>query len=411
LDEEWDAVSDKGKPGKPFLNSKRLGYALIAGVIMWIGWLGSILLGKGNHDAAGQIIGTDFLAFYTGGEIISRGQSANLYNLLYQHEVQQSIVGGEWPDLDLYVNPPFYAWLFVPFAQLPYPVSALLWMGLGLVAIGFGIRCLGVNQPIRTLIWCLTFFPIFAGVSFGQNAPLSLALFCFTYSLWRRERRFAAGLVSSLMLYKPQLLIGLGLLWLLEWRRERNSLAGLALGGSMLALMSFSLTPQASLGYIRNSRFLLSDFPPWHAYATRTFWLNLLPNVPVLPHMLYLLCVVIGLCVFIRFWQQKRDNKELLFGSAICLNLWITPHVMVYDWSMLIIPALILWYQHPGEHTWLIKIYALVWLAAFLSGPLTMAQLKLLPFSVQISIPVLGLALFKLVRLLVSRYTHATSYP
>jgi hypothetical protein len=213
------------------------------------------------------------------------------------------------------------------------------------------------------------------------------------------------------MLYKPQLLIGLGLLWLLEWRRERNSLAGLALGGSTLALISFGLTPQASLGYIRNSRFLLSDFPPWHAYATRTFWLNLLPDVPILPHIIYLLCVVIGLWVFIRLWRQKRKDKELLFGAAICLNLWITPHVMVYDWSLLIIPALILWDQCSDEHPTLIKIYALVWLAAFLSGPLTMAQLKLLPFSVQLSIPVLGLALFKLVRLLVSRYTHAVSEP
>lgn len=404
-------MSDLEQPGKPFLNSKRLRYALIAGGIMWFGWLASILLGKGIYDAAGQIVGTDFLAFYTGGKIISSGHSANLYSLSYQYRVQKTIVGGEWPDLDLYVNPPFYAWLFVPFSKLPYPISALLWMGLGLVAISLGIRLLGFYQPIRTFIWCLSFFPIFAGVSFGQNAPLSLALFCLTYTLWRRDHRFTAGLASSLMLYKPQLLIGLGLLWLLEWRRERNSLAGLALGGSLLALISFSLTPQASLGYIRNSRFLLSDFPPWHAYATRTFWLNLLPGVPVLPHILYLLCVVLGLWVFIRLWQQKRNEKELLFGAAICLNLWITPHVMVYDWSMLIIPALILWYQRSDEHTWLIKIYALVWLAAFLSGPLTMAQLKLLPFSVQISIPVLGLAMFMLYRLLVSRYTHAASEP
>ena len=35
-------------PDKPFLNSKRLSYALIAGAILWTGWVASILLGKGG---------------------------------------------------------------------------------------------------------------------------------------------------------------------------------------------------------------------------------------------------------------------------------------------------------------------------------------------------------------------------
>jgi alpha-1,2-mannosyltransferase len=389
-------------PSKPFLNSKRLTYALITGALLWAGWLISILLGKGIHDAAGQVICTDFLAFYTGGKIVSDGQSANLYNLRFQHEVQQSIIGDEWPDLDLYVNPPFYAWLFVPFTRLPYLASALLWAGFGIAVIGLGVRWLGVPHPLKTFTWGLTFFPIFAGVSFGQNAPLSLALFCLVYTLRRRQHRFAAGLASSMLLYKPQLLIGLGLLWLLEWRSERKSLAGLALGGAGLVLISFGLTPQASLGYIRNSRFLLSDFPPWHAYATRTFWINLLPDIRVLPDVLYLLCVVIGLRLFFRFWQQWRGNQEILFGAAICLNLWITPHVMVYDWSLLLIPAIILWEQLQGEHPRLTNLYAFVWAAAFLSGPFTLAQLKVLPFAVQISVPILAIALLLIYRKLIS---------
>jgi alpha-1,2-mannosyltransferase len=383
----------KNRPVEPFLNPKRLRYALIFGAILWIGWLASILLGTGIQDVTGQVIGYDFLAFYTGGKIIINGQSANLYNLGYQYDIQHAINLSDWSYLDLYVNPPFYVWLFVPFAQIPYRTSVLLWMGSGLAAIGIGVWWLHISQPMRVFIWGLTFFPIFAGVSFGQNTPLSLALFCLTYALWRRQKRLAAGLASSLLLYKPLLLIGLGLLWLFDWRRERNSLAGLFLGGIALALLSFCITPQASLGYIRSAKLLLSDSPAMNAYSTRTFWLNLLTGVPVLPHILYLLCTALGLWVFIRFWRNNRDRKEILFGAAICLNLWITPHVMVYDWSLLLIPAVILWEQMTREHPRLIKIYAFLWAAVYLSGPLTAAQLMLLPFSIQISLPIFALSI------------------
>jgi alpha-1,2-mannosyltransferase len=383
----------KNIPGEAFLNPKRLRYALIAGATLWTVWLASILLGTGIRDGFGQVIGNDFLAFYTGGKIVSSEQSANLYNLSYQYTVEHAIFPGDWSGLYLYVNPPYYAWLFALFAQLPYRTSALLWMSLGLAGIGLGIRWLHISQPMRVLTWGLTFFPVFAGVSFGQNAPLSLTLFCLIYSLWRREHRFTAGLVGSLLLYKPQLLIGLGLLWLLDWKRERNILVGLTAGGIMLVLLCIIVTPQASLEYIRNTQYMLSDSPVMNAYATRTFWLNLLPGVPVLPHLLYILCVAIGIWVFIRFWQQRRDSKELLFGGAICLTLWVTPHVMVYDWGLLLIPAIFLWEQKPGDHPWLTKIYALVWAAVLVSGPLTMAQLKLLPFSVQISLPIFAVSM------------------
>ena len=112
-----------------------------------------------------------------------------------------------------------------------------------------------------------------------------------------------------------------------------------------------------------------------------------------MPQILYLLCVVIGLGVFFRFWRQKRNERELLFGAAICLTLWITPHVMVYDWSLLLIPAIIFWEQAPAERSRLIKVYTLMWAAALLSGPFTIAQVALLPFSMQISLPVYAISM------------------
>jgi len=67
-------------------------------------------------------LGVDFLAFYTGGKLVSTGQSAELYDLRAQQVVQRQ-VAVRMGDLDIYFNPPFYAWLFVPFALLPYKLS------------------------------------------------------------------------------------------------------------------------------------------------------------------------------------------------------------------------------------------------------------------------------------------------
>jgi len=46
-------------------------------------------------------------------------------------------------------------------------------------------------------------------------------------------------------------------------------------------------------------------------------------------------------------------------------------------------------------------LFALIWIATFLSRPLTLVQLKILPFAVQVSIPVLLFTFYNTYRRLV----------
>ena len=391
-------MSEMPIPPKPFLNSKRLSYALIAGAILWAGWLASILLGKGNRDAAGQVLGVDFLAFYTGGKLVNSGQSAELYDLRAQQAVQRQVAGEEWGDLDIYFNPPFYAWLFMPFALLPYKLSVGLWIIVELALLWLSLKILGVKKPARAFLWALTFSPVFSAVSFGQNTLMSLALLSLTYALWRNSKLWAAGLACSLLLYKPQLILGVGVLWFLEWflaRRGWQSLAGLALGGTALAGLSFLFMPDASRAYIEFSRRILPGFttwegyPLWNAHTPRAFWQLLLPGLSWLSDGLFGLCLVTGLGAYGVFWCKFRSQPAWLYAGAIGLTLWLTPHAMIYDWAILLIPAVLLWDKSSVDWK---GIYALVWVAAFISGPFTLGQLKLLPFAVQISVPVLAVS-------------------
>jgi hypothetical protein len=391
------------KPLDRILTPRRLTYALVAGGVLWFAWLISQLLGPGNMDLAGHVVGTDYLQFYASGLTLRQGHNAELYNFTYQSQLEGVIAG---PDQTSYqfLTPPFLAWLFVPFSFLPYTRSFFAWSLIGFFFLWASIKLIAADQPIKSFLWSLTWFPIFATISFGQNSLLSLFIFSLTYWLWKKDKLLLAGLASSLLLYKPQMVLGLGLLWLLEWRRGWKCLLGLVSGGAVLAGLCFWLLPEASRAYINLARNYLpgliyqDQFPIWHLHSLRGFWIMLFPGNRWLSEGLSLLLSLAGIVIYILYWQKNRANKSLIFAGAICLTIWITPHAMIYDWSILIIPAIIFWQAFPHLKPLLKTLYALIWVATFLSTPLTLAQLNILPVAIQISVPILFLVYLTLYR-------------
>jgi hypothetical protein len=381
------------------LNPRRLAYAWITGGALWLAWLLSVSLGPGNMDLAGQVIGTDYLQFQTAGTTVRLGESARLFDFDYQARLELQIAGPELVNFHAFIMPPFFAYIFVPLSYLPYPLSFALWSIFGLFSLYVSLRWLNIPQPIKALLWSLTFFPVFATISFGQNSLLSLLLLSLSFTLWRRRSPFLAGLVSSMLLYKPQLVVGIGLLWLLEWRRDWKALFGLLSGAICLVVICIASMPKASLAYLDFSRNELSSmlsweqFPLWHAHTWRAFWYLLLPGQLSVAEILGLIFSLIGLVVFLIFWKRQRGEDALMFTSAICLTLWVSPHSMIYDWSILLIPAVILWDGNKSLRPLWKPLFALLWIALLLSGPMTVAQLKLIPVAIQISLPIFGIAI------------------
>src|SRR4030043_2043857 len=206
------------------LTTRRLAYGWIAGGALWFAWMISSLLGPGKMDLAGQVVGTDYLQFYTAGLTLRQGQSANLYNFPYQSQPEQTIAGPGLTSYHAFITPPFLAWLYVPLTYLPYISSFIVWSLLGFIFLWMSIKLLGAARSFRSFLWTLTWFPIFAAVSFGQNSLLTVFLFSLTYWLWRKDKLLAAGLASSLLLFKPQMILGIAILWLLEFRKNWKTL-------------------------------------------------------------------------------------------------------------------------------------------------------------------------------------------
>lgn len=399
------------------LNPTRLRYPWIIGGALWAAWLLSLLLGKGNTDLNGHLVGTDFAAFYTAGKIMWMGQSNDLYGLELAHTIQQALYPETSQNFYPYLNPPHYALWMAPFALIPYPWAPLIWIGLGMVCLWLSLHWLGVRQPARTFFLVLTWLPVFYAASFGQNTFFSLAIFSLTFFLWKRQHSLAAGLVLSLLCYKPQFLAAVGLLWLLDWRANWKALLGLAAGCLAHLGLNLWLLPEASLAYLTfaqkiNANLMnVEGFPMWNAISTQAFWLALLPGIKTVAQVLYLACALGSLFYFISFWKKAGKSPAILFSAAIIWLVLALPYLMIYDWTLLLIPAILLYEAAPQLQPQWRATYAILWLVSFLSSALTFGMLSLLPFAIQISIPVLWIAVILAYRSLLQPGTAARSNP
>jgi hypothetical protein len=377
------------------LTPQRMKYPYIVAGFLWLGWIISIIAGEGNADLTGTLVGTDFSAFYSAAKIILSGNSQNLYDLFTTNAIQQELYTETSSGITLFLNPPHFALLMVPFGLLPYLPAVLLWMTLGICSLWYSIRLISEKGFFRIFILSLTWLPVFAAVSFGQNSFFTLLIFCLTYYFLKREKFFVAGLIFSLLLYKPQYLLFLGFLWLLNARKNKFALIGLGLGLLLQIGFNLLLLPEASSAYI--DFFLnvspkltqLDGFPVWNTFSTKTFWEMLLPNSVNISQVLYLLGLIFGLVGFRVIWRRYSNDLPIIFSVMIVWMIWSLPYISLYDWTVLIIPAILLWDRLPDHSFHLRSIYAFIWLITLISNSLAFIQYKYLGFAIQLSVPAL----------------------
>jgi alpha-1,2-mannosyltransferase len=390
-------------------------YPWAIGAVIWLAWLVNFIGGKGIFDLAGNNKGTDFMAYFSAGKIILMGRSTELYNLTLLNSIQNSYYGTATAGFYPYLYPPHYALFMAPFALLPYTVAYLVWIVLGFLCLWLSLKWLGIQKPLPILLFSLTWFPVFAAVSFGQNSFFSLAIFCLTYRLWTKNEDFPAGLIFSLLLFKPQFMVFVGFLWLLDWRKSWKALLGVGIGLFFQLGLNVLFFPVASISYLAYAKssiasfMFIKEFPIWNSFSVQAFWLALLPGNPKLSQILFYVCVAVGIYFFIVFWKKFHQDRIILYAAAIIWLVWSIPYIFVYDWTLLLIPALILW-NHKVQFRSIWKVvFAILWIAGLVSSPLAYLQLKVLPIALQIGIPALFVSIFLIYRVLVIQKTQTSS--
>ncbi len=193
----------------------------------------------------------DFLAFYTAGQTVWRGALARLYDADLFLAWQQGITDGVVRPYR-YVYLPAFISYYLPLAALP-PVAARVGGALlGALLLGIALR---ISRAWHALAWgamvlAVAAFPgSYAAFVVVQNSPLTLVLMsAITIWIAYRRRPVAAGVAAGLLLYKPQLLVGLAVVWLVQ-RAWRELAVWLVIGLGWLAV-SWSIAPTVTASFL-----------------------------------------------------------------------------------------------------------------------------------------------------------------
>jgi alpha-1,2-mannosyltransferase len=370
------------------------------GAVTWLVWLGSIGYGSWSAnrpvDAEGTPVCVDHLTFYSAARLIREGRPALMYNYDFLGRYQGELLGWDWGMLLGYRNPPFYALLYLPTCGLSFLASMLIWNAIGLGMLILAIGWLKPERPARAFLWSLTFFPVFGVISFGQNSLLSLGIFAAVYRLLASDRRLPAGLVAGLLWFKPQLLIGLFIWWGLAPRKYARCWIGVAVTGAILAAVSWIALPEASWAFVASLQANLQygGERGWNKESPRAFWSLLLPDAG--PGLIWALTLVLVVPIIgAAAWLSRRTGAAVavMFPVAVFLSLWVSPHVLVYEWSLLIASALVLWERFPERRDAWLCLFAMTWAVLAASTPLAKVQIDFLKTTgtVQLAIPIMGI--------------------
>ena len=360
-------------------------------------------------------LGLDFMVFYSAGVLVDQHDARQMYDLPTINALEHAIAADQGIELGgalgPWWNPPFYAWVFVPFSHLPFSNALTAWVALNVIcalaAVAILCRMLARaggagelaierkrtsldNLATIGLVPALLFLsmPFIYSMTHGQNACMSLLLMTITVVLWRSGRAVWAGAIAGLLLYKPQLALFLsGILVLdLGWR----ALVGLGITGAMLLAATLAL--QGTLGdFVHqtplNLHIAQEQLPYiWTRHVTfLAFWRVLLQGtgtgvtLPIAKALSYLCMAGVGIALLLAARRNRgaqsrngRWSRDRLIAAAIAAAPLLTPFYFDYDQVLLLIPAVLLAIEVrtrgsaklPRADRWLVRAWVVhyIWL-------------------------------------------------
>ena len=229
------------------------------------------------------------------------------------------------------VYPPLIAYLFVPFALLPYAMSAALYLCFCFAAVALSLRLLGVRDWRCygvTLLW----FPVVAALPVGAIGPLLMLLVAL---IWRyRERPLVLALLVAGTITLKLFLWPLGL-WLVATRRWRAAALAAPLTAAALLVPFLPLGIGVARSYISVLHVLDQVFGPIsfssHALLTAIGASSSLAGVVVG-------VMAVGLTVWIWRLGGRADGDRSALVGAVIAALLVSPIVWVHYYGLLVVP-------------------------------------------------------------------------
>jgi len=296
----------------------------------------------------------DFALYYGGAKIINDGSGAQLYNLevqdKYQKEFRVAYHGRALP----FNHPPYELLALLIPAKFSFSVAHVLWAAMNtlmLAVILFRLFPL-IDSKYRVLFALMLFayFPTITALKMGQDSIITTLLLTETFVSLKQKRYATAGGLLALGLYKPQFVLPLVGIFILQLRWR-------LIFGFLLTSMVLGVISLAMVGWDG----LIGLLSLWLPMIQRgnVVWPELMINLRGLVYMLLDLggqtqatnaltlgLSIIAYAIILRLWPRCADEQsdlfDLLFALAVVTTALVSFHSYSYDGTLLIIPLTIM---------------------------------------------------------------------
>ncbi len=309
-------------------------------------------------------IGGDFPAFYAEGKVALKYPHSHLYNVDLQDKEYSAIMGAEKSS-----PVAFTPWFTIPlalFARLPYLVALAVWTLISVTSLilGFWLTARSVGLPaswnyLGSLV-CLAFPPyLFYTLINGQPSAFAFFILAYTYFLQKNGWPLLAGIVLSLLTFKPTLVVFLGPMLLVA--RQWRIFSGLTIGGSVLALISLMWAGlEGCRGYFK----LLGMYTQAINSTVEVFQTHKYIDIGAALRLLFgpqpTLRLVLLLFAFplVCFLWYRIGSRPLSWSLAIVCGLLFNLYSPIYDCTILIFAVMLI--AVDTLDTWMIGALYLV---------------------------------------------------
>jgi hypothetical protein len=394
-------MADLSTSAKWFTARRLRIHGLILALCLWSVYLWNMAT-PGLLDRVGNLKGTDFLHFYTLGSLALTHRGADLYNMKAQSQLAAERVPAAAGIRYLPLYPPQVSIFFAPFARLSYPRALTLWLTLS--SLIYGVCCYALwracpnlhKHKLTVVILALAFPAFWHLVAWGQTSALALACFTVGFLALRAKREFLAGLALGCLIFKPQLALAAGLVFVitLNWK----VIAGVLLSAAtQLTAGWLYYGPGPLRDWMHTMLNVPSLLPlleprPFQTHSLRTFW-TMLVSWPAASLALYLITALLISALTAACWRSRLSlSLSMRYSALLLATVLLAPHLTVYDLVILASAFLLLsdWIVAQPGHSATLPFKLLLYLAFVLPllGPLAHWT------HFQLSVPVMAALLY-----------------
>ncbi|MGH7854623.1 MAG: glycosyltransferase family 87 protein [Candidatus Binatia bacterium] len=370
---------------------------------------------------------SDFImTFYVAGQLVLAGRSDELYpapqadsfvNSPFDIAAHEILPHLPKESIGAYMYTPLVAGFFAPLSLAGANYSLLIWQVLSVLALAFSCWLLArvsMKKPSDVFFLTSLYAPVFLTLWAGQlGLGFGLAPLCAGYFLLLRQWPFAAGLVWSILLFKPQyFLAAVFITLILALSGRYRTFAGMTLGVVvLLGLTTIFFSPELTLHWLQSHRVSDSIFSSGlhgiPAHLITGLPANLMILFPpearaALKWPLYAgaaLLWLVGLWFGVNLARVKLADPAwislaLVLGVLLCaLTL---PHLLYYDLCVLLPAGVLLLGKHgplPDDKAFRF-IGVIGWIVVSAALPLLLVynQQRMLPLMLELFLLVLWMA-------------------